>query len=172
MLRTRLYLGLLPLLLLMVATGGYAIYFCRDLAGSFSRDLINNYRAVIACQHMRETVGRMQQTLLNAPLGESDRKAYEADRSAFLGELLTQMTTSVDAPRLKLVDALKSDFDRFSAHGDELVRSGGSRSIGERVETGSGGARVVAALDDLIHGDFIAAQKTVAFAGFNGKCTA
>src|SRR5688572_29999851 len=34
MLRTRLYLGLLPLLLLIVATGGYAIYVCRDLAGS------------------------------------------------------------------------------------------------------------------------------------------
>src|SRR5688572_15307898 len=54
MLRTRLYLGLLPLLLLIVATGGYAIYVGRDLAGSLSRDLVNNYRAVLACQQMRE----------------------------------------------------------------------------------------------------------------------
>ncbi len=54
MLRTRLYLGLLPLLLLIVATGGYAIYVCRDLAGSLSRDLLNNYQAVISCQRMRE----------------------------------------------------------------------------------------------------------------------
>ena len=38
MLRTRLYLGLLPLLLLIIATGGYAIYVCGDLAGSLSRD--------------------------------------------------------------------------------------------------------------------------------------
>ena len=51
MLRTRLYLGLLPLLLLIVATGGFAIYRVRDLAGSLSRDLVNNYRAVLAYQH-------------------------------------------------------------------------------------------------------------------------
>jgi len=69
MLRTRLYLGLLPLLLLIVATGGYAIHVCRDLANSFSRDLINNYRAVIAGQQMREAAQHMYQTLAITPLG-------------------------------------------------------------------------------------------------------
>jgi NtrC-family two-component system sensor histidine kinase KinB len=39
MLRTRLYLGLLPLLLVAVGTGAYAIVVCRELAGSFQRDL-------------------------------------------------------------------------------------------------------------------------------------
>src|SRR5688500_18624133 len=59
MLRTRLYLGLLPLLLLIIATGGYAIHVCRDLAGSLSRDLVNNYRAILAAQQMRTSATLM-----------------------------------------------------------------------------------------------------------------
>src|SRR5688500_10548671 len=59
MLRTRLYLGLLPLLLLIIATGGYAIHVCRDLAGSLSRDLVNNYRAILAAQQMRSSATLM-----------------------------------------------------------------------------------------------------------------
>jgi hypothetical protein len=33
MLRTRLFFGLLPLLLVLVVTGAYAIRVCRELAG-------------------------------------------------------------------------------------------------------------------------------------------
>ena len=50
MLRTRLFLGLLPVVLLIVVTGGYAIYVGRYLAATFSRDLVNNYAAISAAQ--------------------------------------------------------------------------------------------------------------------------
>src|SRR5437764_14565623 len=99
MLRTRLYLGLLPLLLLIVATGGYAIHVCRDLANSFSRDLINNYRAVIACQQMRGAAQHMYQVLAMTPLTDSERKNYQTNRSAFLREVMTPATTSVGSAR-------------------------------------------------------------------------
>src|SRR5688572_33311874 len=80
MLRTRLYLGLLPLLLLIVATGGYAIYVCRDLAGSLSRDLLGNYRAVLACQEMRASASLMTSAISPPVLGEGERKIFEQYR--------------------------------------------------------------------------------------------
>src|SRR5438132_9309839 len=110
MLRTRLYLGLLPLLLLIVATGGYAIHVCRDLANSFSRDLINNYRAVIACQQMRASAQHMYQVLSMTPLNDAERKSYETNRAAFLRELMTQSTSSVGSERGRRVEALMTAF--------------------------------------------------------------
>src|ERR1044071_7418053 len=101
MLRTRLYLGLLPLLLLIVATGGYAIHVCRDLAGSYSRDLVLNYQAVIACQRMREAASQMSGALV----GFGDRRAFEEGRSVFKRELMTQATKSAGTPREKVVAA-------------------------------------------------------------------
>ena len=59
MLRTRLYLGLLPLLLLLVGTGLYAIRVSRELAGSLQRDLVGNYRDIIACQQLRASARLM-----------------------------------------------------------------------------------------------------------------
>src|SRR5215207_6279358 len=90
MLRTRLYLGLLPLLLLIVATGGYAIYVGRDLAGSLSRDLVNNYRAVLALQQMRTAVTLMTTAIGHSPLGANERRMFEDNRSLFTRELKTQ----------------------------------------------------------------------------------
>src|SRR6185503_17936686 len=87
MLRTRLYLGLLPLLLLIVATGGYAIHRVRNLSGSLSRDLVNNYRAVLGCQQMRTSATLMTSALSPAMLGDGERRAFEEHRAAFKREL-------------------------------------------------------------------------------------
>src|SRR5687767_9549089 len=103
MLRTRLYLGLLPLLLLIVATGGYAIYVCRDLAGSLSRDLLNNYQAVIACQRMRESASLMTSALAPPVLGAEDRRLFEQYRDEFKRDLVAQSTTSVGSGRASFV---------------------------------------------------------------------
>jgi hypothetical protein len=53
MLRTRLFFGLLPLLLVLVVTGAYAIRVCRELAGPLQHDLVANYGAALGCQEMR-----------------------------------------------------------------------------------------------------------------------
>src|SRR3954462_12894622 len=135
MLRTRLYLGLLPLLLLIVATGGYAINVCRDLANSFSRDLINNYRAVIACQQMREAAQHMYQTLSVIPLTDSERKNYDSNRSAFLRELMMQSSISVGSERGRRVEALMTAFRALDQQGERLLRAGGSGSIADLHES-------------------------------------
>ena len=54
MLRTRLYLGLLPLLLLLIAMGGYALFTCWELSRSVEITLVGNYRSMLATETMKD----------------------------------------------------------------------------------------------------------------------
>jgi two-component system, NtrC family, sensor histidine kinase KinB len=163
MLRTRFYLGLLPLLLLIIATGGYAIYVSRDLAGSFSRDLIGNYRAVIATQQMRESAQRMLQALsVTGPMDESSRGTFNENRAAFTRELMEQSVASVGSRRAEFVQAISTAFNRLTAHGEQRLRSGAVGSLQSYGETGSIYFSVNVALDQLTREDFDAAQRTAA----------
>ncbi|MBC7366907.1 MAG: ATP-binding protein [Undibacterium sp.] len=92
MLRTRLYLGLLPFLLLMVVTGSYAVWVSRQFAGSIQRDLVADYGAVLASQRMREAATLMSAASARAHRGDpfGARRAYDQQRSAFIRELMAQ----------------------------------------------------------------------------------
>jgi signal transduction histidine kinase len=160
MLRTRLYLGLLPLLLLIIATGGYAIHRVRDLAGSLSRDLVNNYRAVVSSQKMRTASTLMNSALRSGPLGEAERRMFEEHRSNFRRELMTQSHLSSGSTRARVVEALDAQFTRFSARGDRQLRSGGSGAIADLVENSNALNAVHQALDELTRYDVAAAEQT------------
>ena len=71
MLRTRLYLGLLPLLLLLFALGGYAVYTCLKLSRSVESTLVANYRAMLATEEMKDASSSMNGALYQAQFGDS-----------------------------------------------------------------------------------------------------
>ncbi len=160
MLRTRLYLGLLPLLLLIVATGGYAIHRVRDLSGSLSRDLVNNYRAVLACQQMRTSATLLTSALSPAVLGEGERRAFEEHAAAFKRELMTQASTSSGSSRANLVAALDTAFTGLAAEGERQLRAGGAVRTEEMTARNAALFRVLTAIDQLTRRDFAAAQQT------------
>jgi signal transduction histidine kinase len=160
MLRTRLYLGLLPLLLLIIATGAYAIYRVRDMAGSLSRDLVNNYRAVFASQRMRTSVTLMSTALAPVPLGENERRMFEENRSAFARELMEQAALSAGSPRARVVAELEKEFKMFSERGEEMLRTGGGGVFRDPVRSGLGAYAVFTALENLTRHDSIAARQT------------
>jgi two-component system, NtrC family, sensor histidine kinase KinB len=167
MLRTRLYLGLLPLLLLIVATGGYAIHVGRNLAGSLSRDLVNNYRAILACQQMRSSATLMNVVLSPAQLGDNERRAFEESRSAFRRELMAQSAASAGSPRAKFVDALDEAFMRLAEEGERQLATGGANRLGTASldamsRRTAALANVYEAIDNLTKRDFSAAQQTAA----------
>ena len=160
MLRTRLYLGLLPLLLLIVATGGYAIYVCRDLAGSLSNDLVNNYRAVIAFQKMRESASLMTSALSPPELGPEERKVFEQYRDEFKNELTAQSAASVGTARASYVAALEEAFSKLSAEGERQLRAGGTRTPGAGMQAANRALiRVHQAIDELTRRDHKAAEQ-------------
>src|SRR5688572_15909845 len=130
MLRTRLYLGLLPLLLLVVGTGLYAIQVSRELAGSLQRDLIRNYRDIIACRQLRSSAQLMSSAISLAERGDPlmAREEFESNRSAFTRELMAQSASSAGTPRAELVERLDEAFSDLATKGADLLTAGGRGS--------------------------------------------
>ena len=159
MLRTRLYLGLLPLVLLVMAMGGYAIYVCRDLAGSLSQDLVGNYRAIVAAQRMRESAQQMLGAL-TADV-EPDRQAFESARGAFTRELMAQSAASAGTSRAPYVEALDRAFRRYSSVGGRMLDGQiGESPLAAVQERSVALGTVLDAIDTLSRRDFRAAQRT------------
>ena len=73
MLRTRILLGLAPLLILLLATGGYAVVLFSKLGNAIDVILRENYRSVVAAQFMKESGQRMDSGLVITLAGEDRR---------------------------------------------------------------------------------------------------
>ncbi len=165
MLRTRLFLGLLPLVLILVGTGAYAIRESRELAGSLSRDLVNNYRAIEACQLMRISATAMSATANSASRADLTvaRRSFDEQRAAFKRELLSQSASSAGSPRAELVTAVGDAFEHFTAAADRRLAFGaGVGSLAELEQNSLAAGGVLRAIDALAKWDGEAAQRTAA----------
>ena len=159
MLRTRLLSGLLPLLLVLVATGAYAIHVCRELAGPLQADLVANYQAALGCQDMRSSATLMSASAVLAdPIAA--RRSLDGRREAFTRELMAQSRMSAGKPREKLVEELDSAFQDFSARCDRMVSVGGTSSLEESRAYEDSLFRVLSALDRLTASDYAASKAT------------
>jgi len=162
MLRTRLFLGLLPLLLVLVATGVYAIRVCRELAGPLQQELVANYRAALGCREMRTSATLMSNALASTadPIGA--RRTLDARRADFTRELMAQSASSAGKPRERLVEGLDAAFQDFSSRCDRMIAAGGSASLDEiRADEGAL-YRVLGAIDKLTANDYAASRTTEA----------
>lgn len=162
MLRTRLYLGLLPLLLLLIGSGGYAIYVTRELAETLQRDLVGNYRDILACQQLRASARLMTSAVALAREGEplAARKAFAEHRAAFIRELMTQSASSAGTPRARLVEELDEAFAELTERGESLLNAGGMERLDVVQQHETALFRVLAAIEELNRRDFAAAQET------------
>ena len=156
MLRTRFFLGLFTLLMLLVATGIYSMRVSREFAGAFSRDVVGNYQAVIACQQMRLAVDGMGRALSFA-----SRAEFVAAQSSFNRQLMDQSLSSTGSPRAALVAVLEQKFQDYSVLCEPaLTGIAGSRA--EISERGSAQKAVLDAIEALTLRDYAAAQQTAA----------
>jgi signal transduction histidine kinase len=162
MLRTRLFLGLLPLLLLLVGTGLYAIYVSRELAGSLQRDLVRNYRDIIACQQLRASAQLMASSISLAERGDpfAAREEFDSNRSAFTRELMAQSASSAGTPRAELVERLDEAFSDLADKGADLLGAGGRGTLAVLQRHEAALYRVMAEIENLNRSDFAAAQQT------------
>jgi NtrC-family two-component system sensor histidine kinase KinB len=164
MLRTRLYLGLLPFLLLLIATGGYAVYVSRQLAFSLQQDLVQNYRDILACQQMRISARLMASSLSYARKGDplAAHKEFESNRTAFNRELMAQSASSAGTRRAAAIVKLDDAFTELTSLGTALLDSGGTGSLSLLQQNEAALYRVLAAIEALNRDDFDAAQQTAA----------
>jgi signal transduction histidine kinase len=166
MLRTRLFFGLLPLLLLIVATGAYAIRVCNRLSGPLQSELVQDYRNALGSQDMRSSATLMSNALAYAGSGDpiAARRSLGDRRAAFTRELLLQSSASAGRPRARLVEELDAAFQDFSARCDRTLAAGGGVSMEEFRANQDALYRVLSALDRLVASDYAASRETEAVA--------
>jgi len=167
MLRTRLYLGLLPLLLLLVGTGGYALHVVRQLAGSLQRDLVGNYRDILACQQLRLSARQMASAVSEAKWGDAltAQRTFEDNRAGFVRELMAQSASSAGTPRAVLVQQLDDAFTDLAKQSESLLAGKGSGPLDVLQSNETALYRVLAAIENLNRRDYAAAQQTALRAG-------
>ena len=83
--KQRIFLGLAPLFILLIATGVYAVTLFAKLGNSVDVILRENFRSVIAGQQMKEAAERMDSALFFSLAGEEERgrKMYEQNVPVF-----------------------------------------------------------------------------------------
>jgi hypothetical protein len=82
MLRTRLFLNLVPFIIILMAVGLYAIALFSRLGKSVDQTVMGSYQSVMAVQTMERALARMDEGILQAVKGEknSGRAFFEASR--------------------------------------------------------------------------------------------
>jgi NtrC-family two-component system sensor histidine kinase KinB len=162
MLRTRLFFGLLPLLMVIVGTGAYSIRVCHQLAGPLQRDLITDYQAALACQSMRTTATLMSNALaFESPADPIRAKKELGDqRAAFTRELMSQSASSAGKPRAHLVSDLDAAFQDYSSLCERTLASGGAGSLEDLRASESALYRVFEKLDRLTENDTAESRRT------------
>ncbi|MEY2881798.1 MAG: hypothetical protein RLZZ15_4178 [Verrucomicrobiota bacterium] len=165
MLRTRLYLGLLPLVLILIGTGLYAVRQSRELADALSRDLAGNYRAIFALQQMREAVRTMHAAAAEPPRAADPRagaRVFEEQRAAFARALRGQAATSVGSPRAEAVAALERAFQAFVVAANAGVRPTGAAALADLRQREAAYFAVLNGIDALTRRDAALAQQIIA----------
>src|SRR4051795_4219815 len=84
-LRTKLLIGITPLLAIMVGLGLWAVVMFSRLGNNIDVILRENYRSVLAAQNMKEALERMDSAALFALAGRDDRarQQYAENRKVF-----------------------------------------------------------------------------------------
>lgn len=156
MLRTRLYLGLLPLLLLFVGVGLTTVYIARDLARSMEHRLASSYRWMIGCYEMSEEAALMVQAIHAAQNGRvlEAKPAYENHRGRFNKVLMEQSGTSAGTPRAAAVEKLTEAFFQLRSLGDAVFERGAPASMQSYQETEVSLFRTLRTLKEITEFDY------------------
>lgn len=131
MLRTRLYLGLLPLLLLFIGVGLTTVYIARDLARSMENRLASSYRWMIGCYEMSEEAALMVQAIHDGQNGRvlEAKPIYEKHRGRFNKALMEQSSSSANTPRAAAVEKLTDTFFQLRDLGDSVFERSAPASM-------------------------------------------
>ena len=155
MLRTRLTLGLLPLLLLFLLVCLYAVRTSQELGESVAGILSRNFRSIRVVQELREAATQMNVALGDARSGDpaAALPRFVSGRAHFkrgLNEELLAQPAREKADRLNAVDA---EFQRFTAVGDDTLRLGGLNALEVHLRSETAFYAVNHALDALLEWD-------------------
>jgi two-component system, NtrC family, sensor histidine kinase KinB len=121
-LRTKMLIGVMPLLALMVGLGLWAITLFSRLGNNIDVILRENYRSVLAAQGMKESLERMDSALWFAIGGKEDRARdqYRENRKTFADKLKVEQNNVTLPGEQKLADDLTALHSRYITKADRF----------------------------------------------------
>jgi NtrC-family two-component system sensor histidine kinase KinB len=155
MLRTRLYLGLLPLLLLFIVVGMAAMLICRELAQSIEIKLNASYRLMIGTYEMRDAAHGMTTAIQQAQSGRilEAKPTFLEYKSRFHKALMDQSFVSAGTPRAEEVEKVAAAFDRLTSFGDAIFERGGAATLSAYNETYAARFQTLNSLEEITRRD-------------------
>src|SRR5205823_5286924 len=116
MLRTRLFLNLLPFVVILLAVGLYAIALFSRLATSLDVTVAENYRSLLAAQEMSLALVAMEREIwVSSGKVNPDRPAFTEQKKRFDENLALQLKGAPLPGEEKLNRQLSADYEAFRA---------------------------------------------------------
>ena len=121
-LRSRLLIGIAPLLAIMVGLGLWAVVMFSRLGGNIDVILRENYRSVLASQSMKEGLERMDSSLLFAIGGQEARARdqFRESKAEFERNLRVEQGNITVKGEQALADSLATRYARYLAQTDRF----------------------------------------------------
>ncbi len=118
--KRRIFFGLAPLFILLIAMGTYAVTLFAKLGTRVDVILRENFRSVLAGQQMKETAERMDSALFFSLAGEEDRgrKLYAQNLPAFRQSLRTELGNITLPGEEKLAQEVKQSHENYAARAE------------------------------------------------------
>jgi signal transduction histidine kinase len=156
MLRTRIYLGLLPLLLLFIAVGLATVFIARDVGKTMEQRLALSYRRMIGCYDMGEQASQMVQAIHAAQNGQvlESRAGFYEHRGLFQKALMEESFSSAGTNRGQAVEKLVETFDKLSLLGDDIFKRGAPASLRSYQDAELALFRTLKTLKDIVEFDY------------------
>ncbi|MBS0662326.1 MAG: HAMP domain-containing protein [Verrucomicrobia bacterium] len=157
MLRTRLTLGLLPLLLLFLVVCAYAVRLSQELGDSVEAIFARNFRSIRVVQDLRESAAQMSLALGDARRDEAQlapaRQRFAEQATRFQRSLNDELVAQPAPDRAALLNALDAQLKRFIGRGNDTLRLGSLGGLDLMKETETAFFALNHTLDQLLDRD-------------------
>lgn len=123
MLRARLFLNLIPVMVMLLAVGVFAIVLFSRLANNVDVTVMENYRSTIAARTMDVAMSRMEEGLRLAIQGDTNSAsaAFNENTRVFAANLGILVTNKHLFKETRLIEQLQSNYQSFHDAGKVIL---------------------------------------------------
>jgi len=120
--KRRIFIGLAPLFVLLIAMGIFAISLFAKLGSSVEVILRENFRSVVAGQEMKESAERMDSALFFSLVGEEERgrTMYAQNLPIFRENLNIELKNITVPGEQELADSLQALHQKYAARAEDF----------------------------------------------------
>lgn len=123
LLRTRIFLNLIPFIVILIAVGAYALFLFSRLANTVGETATGNYHADSAAQTMIIALSRMDTALQRSRTGDKNtgKLMFDTNARIFEENLSPQFTNAAVAAHSDILVQLKTNFTAFRFVASEML---------------------------------------------------